>query len=733
MKAWLTAQEIAELRLSGLPKTKRRVNALADRHDWSEDPERCRERAGRGGGLEYHVSLLPLPARIDLYRREITVDGLDEAAERAVAAEPAAGTLSAAAAEQRDARLALLSAAEKLRQATPGLSIIASDAAFARAYNAGRVEAPDWVRASIARISARSLARWRAARRLGTTSRLGVDRGKARKGKGLLDVAEGGEVRTHILALIIHQPHLTADHVRTLVRARWGDRLTVTDPATGETRAHDVPPIRTFQHHLKALKASHKTDLVALTDPDAFRSRHRIAGRGSLRHITRPGQLWQIDASPADVLLNDGRHSIYAASDIATRRTIIYATRTPRASGVAMLIRRAVLAWGVPEAIKTDNGSDFTARATERLFAALDIEAIVSPAYTPEDKAHVERVIRTFQHDLSPLLPGFIGHNVTDRKKIEARRSFAERLGTDDRDTFSVELGLDEFQAYCDAWSEDRYQHRPHDGLKGATPFEAASGHRETIRTVEPRALDMLIAPVAGGDGYRTVTKFGVRVDGNHYLAPWAEQGARVFVRMDPADLGRAYLFAEAEGSYLGEALCPALAGVDPAEALKAARAEQKEIIAARTAQARAEARRIAKGPALAELVLGQAKRDSAALISFPKMQTAHSTPAIEAAGDAARAADSREAPEPRHDADAIAMQARLAAGRMRREEPKSEQQLTHERWQRAVAIEAALEAGEPVCEADLKWHRGYSAGSEYHALDVAYRGAEWRGRSRSA
>lgn len=69
MKAWLTAQEIAELRLSGLPKTKRRVNALADRHDWSEDPERCRERAGRGGGLEYHVSLLPLPARIDLYRR----------------------------------------------------------------------------------------------------------------------------------------------------------------------------------------------------------------------------------------------------------------------------------------------------------------------------------------------------------------------------------------------------------------------------------------------------------------------------------------------------------------------------------------------------------------------------------------------------------------------------------------------------------------------------------------
>lgn len=733
MKEWLTAQEIAELRLARMPTTKFGVQKYAGRNSWSEDLTRCRQRAGRGGGMEYHVSLLPLPARVDLHRRELTVEGIDDAAARVAAAEPGAASLSARAAEQRDARLAILATADKLRGSAPGLSVSASDSAFARLYNAGKVEVPGWVRSAVPQISPRSLARWRAARKQGRTASLGVDRAAARKGKGLLEAAEGGDVRTYILALIIHQPHLTADHIRTLVRARFGDRLTVTDPATGESRTHQVPPIRTFQHHLKALKRVRKTDLVALTDPDAFRSYHRIAGRGSLRHVTRPGQLWQIDASPADVLLNDGRHSIYAATDIATRRTIIYATKTPRAAGVGMLVRRAVLAWGVPEAIKTDNGSDFVARATQRLFAALDIEAIVSPAYTPEDKAHVERVIRTFQHDLAPLLPGFIGHNVTDRKQIEARRAFAERLGTDDREAFSVELSLEEFQSYCDAWVEDRYQHRPHDGLKGRTPFEAASAARETVRTVEPRALDMLIAPVAGGDGYRTVTKFGVRVNGNHYAEPSLPQGERVFVRMDPADLGRVFVFAEAGGAFMCEAVCPALAGVDPAEFYRVARAEQKRIIDERTAEARAEARRIAKGPALAGLVLGQAKKDSAALIAFPKPQTAHSTPSIEAAGEAARSADDRSAPEPTHTPETIAMQARIAAGDMRREAPKSEQQIAHERWSRALAIEDAIAAGVSVSDEDLKWHRGYSAGSEYHAFDVAYRGAEWRGRSRSA
>ncbi|OYX83438.1 MAG: hypothetical protein B7Y75_05370 [Azorhizobium sp. 35-67-5] len=116
-----------------------------------------------------------------------------------------------------------------------------------------------------------------------------------------------------------------------------------------------LPPLRTFQAALKLWKEVHRVDLTALTDPDGFKNRYRHSGTGSLAHIRRPNQLWQIDASPIDMLCVDGRYSIYVAIDIFTRRILVYVTRTPRSEAVCLLMRRAILAWGVPEEVKTDN------------------------------------------------------------------------------------------------------------------------------------------------------------------------------------------------------------------------------------------------------------------------------------------------------------------------------------------------------------------------------------------
>ncbi len=76
MKVWLTAREIAELKLDGFPKTKRGVNEMAAREGWAET-RFARRREGRkgGGGLEYHVELLPLPQRAQygamVYREDL--------------------------------------------------------------------------------------------------------------------------------------------------------------------------------------------------------------------------------------------------------------------------------------------------------------------------------------------------------------------------------------------------------------------------------------------------------------------------------------------------------------------------------------------------------------------------------------------------------------------------------------------------------------------------------------
>ncbi len=69
MKSWLTSAEIADLALPGLPTTKRNVNALAEREDWARFSALCRQRAGRGGGLEYHVNLLPVGRAPGLFWR----------------------------------------------------------------------------------------------------------------------------------------------------------------------------------------------------------------------------------------------------------------------------------------------------------------------------------------------------------------------------------------------------------------------------------------------------------------------------------------------------------------------------------------------------------------------------------------------------------------------------------------------------------------------------------------
>ena len=65
-KHWWTAQELADANLPGLPGTKRRINAHAKAHGWDRDPEVFRRRSGKGGGFEYHWTVLPVRARAAL-------------------------------------------------------------------------------------------------------------------------------------------------------------------------------------------------------------------------------------------------------------------------------------------------------------------------------------------------------------------------------------------------------------------------------------------------------------------------------------------------------------------------------------------------------------------------------------------------------------------------------------------------------------------------------------------
>ncbi|MFT4098463.1 MAG: DDE-type integrase/transposase/recombinase [Rhodoblastus sp.] len=687
MRDWLSTAEFAALALPGLPATQRGWNEFAEREGWLSQTNLVRQRKARGGGLEYHISLLPQAALALYTARTVGAVALGHEDAARAAAEPAAEQLTMPAIETRDAKLALIAAADRFAR-DAALTRNTADRLFSVQYNRSAIEMEPWIRQAVRELSPRTLARWRAAARQGA-AKLGVDRGAARRGTGALDAPE---VRAFVLGLIAYQPHITAKRVADNLGARF----------PGLT-----PPVRTVQHVLKRLKTDEKIALTAITNPDAFKSKYELSGANS-NAVERLNEQWQIDASPADVLLTTGRHSIYACIDRFSRRTIILVTKTPRADAVALLIRKALLAWGVPERIKTDNGSDFRAKRTVGLFAALGIEIEVSPPFTPKAKAHVERVIGTFQRDCAADLPGFIGHSVADRKVIEERKAFASRLGESADHVFCVEMDAQAFQARCDHWAEIRYAHAPHAGLKGATPAAVAAAWPGKLRRIDDiRALDMLLAPIAGGDGLRIVTKRGVRVENAHYLTPSVLPETRCLVRMDPADLGRIWLFSEDGAEFLGEGICPELAGVDPQKAVAEAKAINRRLVAESAAEIKAAMREVKRDKAaLAEAIARREAEAAGKLVAFPRAAETHTTPALQAAGEAV--ADHVVAP-----AEKVAPIAAPAVHRL----PETKQQ----RFRRALALERDLAAGLALATDDAMWLGGYQTTAEYQALHDAY------------
>ncbi|MCF1744655.1 DDE-type integrase/transposase/recombinase [Paradevosia shaoguanensis] len=725
MKEWFTAQEIADAGLPDLPTTKRGVSLLAEREGWANNPAFARARGQRGGGFEYHYKLWPTLAQIEHQKRHLTV------AAPAVADLPVPAPLSGRGATERDARLAILAAFEQFTRGAR-LGHKACLQVFSDKYNMRSLAIEGWIVDLVPKISKRSLERWQGAKRAGTFDQLAVDRSKARKGTGFIDTAENGRVRTFVLAVMAQNPWLSATSVQKMCQ--------------DEFPALTMPPVRTFQHAMKVLKASNAVALTKLTNPDLYRSTLTAAGVGTYRHLNAPNQLWQIDASPIDALCNDGRHTIYACIDIFTRRTVFLVSRTPRASAVALLIRKAIQAWGVPVQIKTDNGSDFVAQDTKRLFASLDIHMDLSDAYQPQQKGHVERIIKTFQHDFAALLPGFIGHSVADRKIIENRKAFSQRLGETEAETFGVGLSGQRLQGLVDQWAETVYEARPHGGLQGRSPREVFQASNAKLRTVDIRALDLLLMPVAGKDGRRTTTKFGLRIDGRHYATPTILPGVDVLVRQDPSDMGKVYAFALDGGEFLGEGICPELAGIDPAQFLKTVREMQAEALDEVTRPIKKRMKELAKGPAPIERILRQAVEQSPNVIPLPKRTEEHSTAQIAAALDAMDAIDGKvptrtvdpavaaeqqrlislmDAPEGdliarheeqmrRHETQASAAAAiRLPSNVVALETPKT-------RYRRALAVMAAIQAG-TADPGDAFWLGQYQTTAEFKAEQVIH------------
>lgn len=689
------------------------VTRRAKRESWSSRP-----REGRGGGNEWLVESMPEDVRLTIAKYEVAEassklsrPGLECSFGEKDSSRPVLPSgltkLPEWQQDRADVRATIVRIYEGW-QAAAGLTKSRGRMLFCEGYNAGDddIPIPGWVREAIPHVSPNSIYNWQKAIAKKGLAGVGGKYGRHRRGSGIIDRNEA--MQTLLLGLLFDRPSISAAMVMEAIKARFPKK--------------ERPSMRTLLRWLSAWRNENEQLLMAIQSPDQWRSKYQAASGNASEYIIRPNQVWEFDSTPTDVILADGkRHTIIGIIDVYTRRLTFHLSRTSSSAGVAAATRKAIMNWGVPEVAKTDNGSDYVSRHMRRVFLDLGIEQILCPPFSPEKKPHIERSFKTFLHSLCELLGGYVGHSVAERKQIESRQSFADRMMNKDQAPVTFgRLTPDEFQDICTQWTENMYAHKPHDGIGLKTPFEMASSWSGPLRTIQnDRALDVLLLPAAGADGWRTVGKKGLRVDGGHYDHSYlgGMEGQRVRVLLDDADFGSVYVFREAEdGSpeFLCKAMDMSRTGIDRAEVAMERKRRQKRIIAEGKKAMRKASKEANTGDIVQDILRYHAE-EAGKLTSLPRPTEVHETAALEQAG---RAATVGKAPKVQttlaQEEKRKALVEELSAQGKVVEIPRD---LKRERYKRALKLEEAQQAGLALSAEDEKWLAGYQGHPEYRTM----------------
>lgn len=675
MVSWLTANELAELRVPGLPTSKRKVNERAKREGWPSRP-----REGKGGQREFPVLVAadsPMPSvltpeqqeyvRRVLAERQLAKQAAErgepapvqptpeeraealaelraereaqEANERAQMEANAAGlaAMTGAARQRLHSKIAILDAlAVFISQQPPRTPQRTCLVRFTDAYAAGTIPIDPEVRAWKPTVSADSLIRWVTEARNGRITNLKGRYGH-RKGQGVID--RQPEMVQFIESRLFNAPHKRNSDLYVELIAHYAKREDVT-----------LPSLRRLEAWVKDWKKRNASRFLAAANPDAWRNSYELSLGDSTANIQAPNQLWMADSSPADVMFVDGRHSLVAIVDVYTRRARILVTRTSNSEAIGLALRDAITEWGVMKGLKVDNGSDYKSIHIRQFLYAVGVDPDYCTPYTPREKGIVERFFGTFTGMVSERLEGYIGHNVAQRKAIESRKSFAERL-RDPEEVIAVKMTAAEFQAHCDEWLAGCYHQEPHAGLGGHSPAQvyAAYDGPPEWRIENMRALDALLMKAPNG-GKRMVGKKGIRIEGVWYFAeeliPYV--GQWVDPRLDPKDLGRVVVYGGPNMEFLCIAVNVEWLGVERAEFATTMRKKQAKLMREWMAEGRKLVRQV-KPEHVLEEVRAKWRENSNRVVAFRKEHLPFETPELAAAAASVEALDAFGAPRAPH------------------------------------------------------------------------------------
>lgn len=483
MNQWMNAQEIADaiarLRLTGLPSSKRRVLDLAERGEWAGTANLCRKRQGRGGGLEYHVSLLPEPLKAALQAeqsREVILVHQQERKAHEVARREALSTANLTG-RQRDvmaARSSILSAIDTC-QIVNGMSQRQAIQAFLADPSA--LDVSD------------------------KTIQTANDRASGKATVGRATIYEWFKARN-------------AHGVGGLAPLPTKEQQDMPSWFWQFLRFYAQPQKPCLSDALERFSQALPANVMA---PNYDQARRLLARLGNVeRHRGREGSLTlksrmayvmrsTADLLPTCIYTADGktfdaevahpihgqpfRPEITSIVDVATRRCVGFSVGlAENSSGVVDALRHACETSGIPAIFYVDRGPGFKNETLDNqltgLTERLGITKLHSLPYNSQARGIIERFNGSVWNPLAQTFDTFIGESMDRQAKQRAfkeTRRDLKQIGTSRR--------LPTFQQFIDACKEAiaAYNARPHSSLPDRlTPNQYWQHHVSTGFEIVP-------------------------------------------------------------------------------------------------------------------------------------------------------------------------------------------------------------------------------------------------------
>ncbi len=422
-KYWYSALELIDI--PGLPGSVQKIVEKSKREEWIS-----RKRTAQGGGNEYHINSLPIETSAYLIslvketeagqwgmieaQRMIIKDKITIAAQKQTREQELSKTPGLTIKEQdrMDARIRVLNLISNYQSTHNLVSRWDATKKYIVVYNTGQVDIDVSIRQHIPTLSFASISRWRNKLKVEGITALAGKRSQQNSNTSTID--KDLDLREAIIGILVDKPHTSVANIKKVLDGKFKGNLNLS--------------IRSIERWIKKWKTEHAQVFCAVTNPDEWKNKYMSAFGNASGDVERLNQLWELDSTPADIMLTDGRHSIIGIIDVYSRRFKLLVSKTSKATAIASTIRHALTAWGVPEIMKTDNGSDYIGKHMIRVYTGLDVDHKQCNPFCPWEKPHIERAFRTFSYDIFELLDGYIGHNVADRKAIENRKQFSDRL-----------------------------------------------------------------------------------------------------------------------------------------------------------------------------------------------------------------------------------------------------------------------------------------------------------------